>query len=159
MLPFRFTPREALLALLLGIWLGGALELNRQDLILASEGQNKDWANAEYANNDALHFIRETPATGKIYLNRRGMTGQKFRDFVHYQTRRPYDDLHILPRGLERMRQTVEAAAAGELLVWFRSFDAPTPKPYSYGLPELEALPALERVANLSSGLVFRIRG
>ena len=155
---FRFTPRETLLALLLLIWLGGALEINRQDIILASEGQNKHWANAEYANNDALRFIRETSAP-KIYLNRRGMGASAFRDFAHYHTKRPIDgdDLHILPRRLENLRRRVDAATAGELLVWFYSFDTPTPRPYSYGLAELEALPALERVASLSRGVVFRV--
>ena len=159
LLSFRFAPKEALLALLLFIWLGGALELNRQDIIRASEGQDKFWANAEYVNDDLLHFIRETPATGKIYINRRGMSGPKFIDFVHYRTRRPYGDFHILSaKRLEKTRETVEAAAAGELLVWFYSADTPTPNPYSYGLAELDALPALERVASLSSGVVFRVR-
>ena len=159
LLSFRFRPREALLALLLLIWLGGALELNRQDIIRASEGQDKIWANAEYVNDDLLHFIRETPAPGKIYINRRGMTGGKFVDLVHYHTKRPIRDLHILSaKRLEKARETVEAAAAGELLVWFYSADTPTPNPYSYGLAELDALPALERVANLSSGVVFRVR-
>ncbi len=160
LLSFRFTPREALLALLLFIWLGGALEINRQDIILASEGQNKYWANAEYVSDDALRFIREAPATGKISINRREMGASAFRDFVHYHTRRPIDgdDLHILPRSLEKLRRRVEAAAAGELLVWFHSADTPTPRPYSYGLAELDALPALERVASLSRGVVFRVK-
>ncbi len=153
----RFTPRAALLALLLFIWLGGALELNRQDIIIASEGQGKHWANLEYVNDDALRFIRETPATGKIYLNKATRYSKNY--LFHYHTRRPLADLHYLPSDLEQLWQTIEAAAAGELLVWFRSFDTPTPNPYSYGLRELEALPALERVASLSSGVVFRVRG
>ena len=153
----RFTPREALLALLLFIWLGGALELNRQDIIRASEGQGKEWANAEHLNDDLLRFIQETPAPGKIYINRRGMSGGQFVDFVHYHTRRPYRDLHILPRHLEGLRKRVEAAAAGELLVWFHSSN--TPPPHSYDLSDLDALPALERAASLSSGVVFRVRG
>ena len=160
LLSFRFTRGEALLALLLLIWLGGALELNRQDLIRASEGQNKYWASPEHVNDDVLRFIRETPAPGKIYLNTRGVSGPKFFDFVHYHTRRPYRDLHLLPKKLERLPQTVETAAAGELLVWFHhNTPPPYSRVYSYGLPELDALPALQRVASLSSGVVFRVRG
>ena len=158
LLSLRFTPREALLALLLGIWLAGAIELNRQDIILASEGGGKEWANAEHVNDDLFRFIQETPAPGKIYINRRGMSGPKFIDFVHYRTRRPYGDFHILPARLENLPKRVEAAAAGELLVWFYGAGAPTPNPYRYGLPELDALPALERVASLRSGVVFRVK-
>ena len=148
-----FARGEALLALLLLIWLGGALELNRQNIIRASEGRGKHYARPRPVNDDTLRFIRETPAPGKIYLNAHTFARQKY---FHYHTRRPIRDLHYLPQDLEQLRQTVETAADGELLVWFISN---TPTSYSYGLPELDALPALERVASLSSGAVFRVRG
>ena len=151
-LSFRFAPKETLLALSLLIWLGGALELNRQDIIRASEGRGKHYARLRHVNDDTLHFIRETPAPGKIYLNAHSFTRRKY---FHWHTRRPIRDLHYLPQDLEQLRQTVETAAAGELLVWFISN---TPTSYSYGLTELDALPALERVASLSSGVVFRVR-
>ena len=150
----RFTPREALLALLLLIWLGGALELNRQDIIRASEGHGKHYASPSKVNDEALRFIRETPAPGNIYINAHIYTRPRF---FYYHTRRPYRDVHYLPRDLEQLRQMVEAAAAGELLVWFHIPNTLTS--YSYGLSDLDALPALERVASLSSGVVFRVRG
>ena len=149
----RFMPREALLALLLLIWLGGALELNRQDIIRASEGQGKHYAIPRKVNNETLRFIRETPAPGKIYINAHPFTRP---NFFYYHTRRPYRDVHYLPRDLEQLRQMVETAAAGELLVWFHS---PNPTSYSYGLPDLDALPALERAASLSRSVVFQVRG
>ena len=152
-LSFRFTPREALLALLLLIWLGGALELNRQDIIRASEGQGKHYASPRYVNNDTLRFIRETPAPGRIYINAHTFTRPRV---FYYHTRRPHHrDVHYLPKDLEQLRQMVETATAGELLVWFHY----TPASYSYGLPDLNALPALERVASLSRSVVFRVRG
>ena len=153
LMSFRFRPREALLALLLLIWLGGALELNQQDISRASEGRGKHYANLRHVNDDALRFIRETPAPGKVYLNKGPWYSRDH--FFYYHTRRPIRDLHYLPQDLEQLRQTVEAAAAGELLVWF---SPNTPTSYSYGLPELDALPALERVASLPSGIVFRVK-
>ena len=150
----RFTPRETLLALLLLIWLGSALELNRQHLIRASEGQGKHYASPRKVNDETLRFIRETPAPGKIYLNAHIFARPRF---FHYHTRRPIGDLYYLPQDLEQLRQMVETAAAGELLVWFHSPN--TPPPHSYDLSDLDALPALQRAASLSSGVVFRVRG
>ena len=153
LMSFRFRPREALLALLLLIWLGGALELNQQDISRASEGRGKHYANLRHVNDDALRFIRETPASGKVYLNKGPWYSRDH--FFYFHTRRPIRDLHYLPPDLEQLRQTVEAAAAGELLVWF---GPNTPTLHSYGLAELDALPALERVASLPSGIVFRVK-
>ena len=138
------------IALLLLIWLGGAVELNRQAIISANQGDDKYGAAAHVVNNDVIQFIQKASAPDKIFLNR-AYYSRIGTLYIH--AGRPLADFRFLPQDLEGLPQTVEAATTGDLLIWFHDAHLP----YSYGLPELEAMSALERIATLQSGVVFRI--
>ena len=150
--PALKTFASGAIALLLLIWLGGVVELNRQAIISASQGDKDDkfGAAAHVVNNDVIQFIQKASAPDKIFLNR-AYYSRLGTLYIH--AGRPLADFRFLPQDLERLPQTVEAAATGDLLIWFHDAESP----YSYGLPELEAMPALERIATLPSGVVFRI--
>ena len=138
------------IALLLLIWLGDAVELNRRAIISASQGDGKFAMVPHVVNNDMLQFIREASAPDKIFINE---AYYSYLSHLYIHTGRPIKDFRFLPQDLERLPQTVAAAVTGDLLIWFHD----PYLPYSYGLPELEAMPALERIATLQSGVVFRI--
>ena len=148
--PVLKTFASGVIALLLLIWFGGAVELNRRAIISASQGNGKFAMAPHVVNNDMLQFIQKASAPDKIFLNH-----SYYSRFGHLyiHTGRPLADFRFLPQDLEQLPQTVGAAATGDLLIWFHD---PHP-PYSYGLPELEAMPALERTATLQSGVVFQV--
>lgn len=149
--PALKTFASGAIALLLLIWLGGAVELNRQAIISANqEGDGKYYATAHVVNNDVLQFIQKASAPGKIFLNKAYYS--RFA-VLYIHAGRPLADFRFLPQDLEGLPQTVEAAAIGDLLIWFHDAHLP----YSYGLPELDAIPALERIATLQSGVVFQV--
>ena len=141
---------SGVIALLLIIWLGDAVELNRMAIISSSQGNDKYYAGPHVVNNKVIQFIREASASDKIFINDAYYSRWAL---LYIATDRPLADFHWLPQDLEQLPQMVETAAPGDLLIWLHD-----PRlPYSYGLPELEAMPALERIANLQSGVVFRI--
>ena len=148
--PALKTFASGAIALLLFIWLGNAVELNRMAIISAGQGEDKYHAGPHVVNNKVLQFIREASASDKIFINEAYYSRLAI---LYIATGRPLTDFYWLPHDLERFPQTVAAAATGDLLIWLHDSHLP----YSYGLPELEAMPALERIATLQSGVVFRI--
>ena len=148
--PALKTFASGVIALLLFIWLGGAVELNRVAIISASQGEDKYHAGPHVVNNDMLQFIREASASDKIFINKAFYSRLAI---LYIHVGRPLTDFRWLPQDLERLPQTVGAAATGDLLIWLHDPHLP----YSYGLPELEAMPALEQIATLQSGVVFRV--
>ena len=148
--PVLKTFASGVIALLLLIWFGGAVELNRRAIISASQGNDKYYAAPHVVNNDMLQFIREASEPDKIFLNN-SYYSRLGHLYIH--TGRPLADFHFLPQDLEQLPQMVGAATVGDLLIWLHDPHLP----YSYGLPELDAMPALERTATLQSGVVFRI--
>ncbi len=138
------------IALLLLIWLGRAVELNRRAVISAGQGNDKFYAGPHVVNNEALQFIREASAADKIFINKAYYS--RFA-VLYIATDRPIADFIFLPQETEQLPRTVEAAATDDLLIWFHDAHLS----YSYGLPELVAMPALERVATLQGAVVFRV--
>lgn len=149
-LPALKTFASGAIALLLLIWLGDAVKLNRRAIISASQGDGKFAMVPHVVNNDMLQFIQKASAPDKIFINE---AYYSYLSHLYIHTGRPIKDFRFLPQDLERLPQTVAAAVTGDLLIWFHD----PYLPYSYGLPELEAMPALERIATLQSGVVFRI--
>ena len=138
------------IAFLLFIWLGNAAELNRMAIIGAGQGDDKYYAGPHVVNNEVLQFIREASASDKIFINEAYYSRWAV---LYIVTGRPLADFDFLPQDLERLPQMIGMAATGDLLVWLHDSHLP----YSYGLPELESMPALERIATLQSGVVFRV--
>ena len=148
--PALKTFASGAIALLLFIWLGNAVELNRVAIISASQGKDKYHAGPHVVNNEVLQFIREASASDKIFINEAYYSRLAI---LYIASGRPLADFHFLPQDLEQLPQTVAAAAAGDLLIWLHD----PVIPYSYGLPELESMSSLERTADLRGGVVFRI--
>ncbi len=141
-----------LLAALLFIWLGGIAELNRQAIIRANQGkgEHKYYAAPHVVNNETLRFIRQAPS-GKFFLNYAYYSRQSI---LYLQAPNIAFNRNFLPQDLAALYETVAAADEGDWLVWFLDPHSP----YSYGVAELEAMPALERVEQLENSVIFQVK-
>ena len=139
----------AVLGILFFIWLGSAVELNRQAVIRANEHPNneKQFASSYWVDNDVIHFMREAQVEVPILSNDAAGV------YIHT------DPVSVLamPYELEHLKRKVESIMPdGSYLVWFDPVWAPN-RLLGYGTPELETMSGLELVARLDGGLIFRI--
>ena len=135
------------LGILLFIWLGHNIRLTRRAIIGANQGREKGYAAPEVVNNDVVRFMRETQVEGMVFGN------EVLYFYIYPDTTNVFR--YIPHGGIERVRQIIEDAADDTYLVWF--YDFMEGHRYSYGVPELEAIPELEQVAKLDSGVIFRL--
>ena len=138
-----------LLAALLFIWLGGIAELNRRAIVRANQGEHKYYAASHVVNNETLRFIRQQ-ASGKFFFN---VAYYSSHPVLYLYAEHALSDFSYLPRDLASLYETVAAADEGDWLVWFYPHNQ-----YSYGPAELEAMPELERMAQLDDGIIFQIK-
>ena len=141
------------LGILLFIWLGNNVRLNALAVIRANNDEakhlDKGYASPGWAT-DVIRFIREEQLEGTIFTNQTAN--------VYIQTDPVKINVAYLPGSLERLEQRIEqAVAVGDTYLVFFNDTIPVPSPRSYGPPELEAMPELEQVAQLDSGVVFRV--
>lgn len=138
------------LGLMLCIWLGNNVRLTIQNIARANEGLMKGYAAPEWVNDDVTRFLREAPVEGRIFGNKLANV------YIHVN---PVNGVRFLPRRLEDLKRTVAKAVEGDYLVWFNDSIPITVglEGYHYGLPELEAMPGLEPVTYLDSGVIFRV--
>ncbi len=150
--------RGRLLAVALGIplfiWFGITAAQNRQAIIRANEGYDRDYAAPEWVNNDVVRFVREAQVKGTIFSNSPAFGTNLASLYIHTDPANDFYYLSSLNR--ERTEQRIEQAVDGSYVVfWF--YDSGQNPSNSYVLPELEAMPELERVAVLESGVIFRV--
>ena len=150
---------SGILALLLLIWLGSAIEVSRQTVARA-RGDSQDeithsikgYAAPAWVSNDVIQFMQKTQTKhSAIYSNKPAGL------YIHTD---PDSLFRILPQDPKRLEPIINWALEypyDAYLVWFNDSIPVPPQSASYGLPELDALPALERIATLPSGVVFRI--
>ena len=140
------------LGVLLFIWLGNNVRLNALAIIRANDSQaghfDKGYAAPAWRDNDVIHFIREAQLEGTIFTNSPASL---------YIYTDPANGFRFPPQKLERLRQKIKQTAGDIYLVFFNDTLPVLYVRYSYGLPELEAMPELEQVAQLDSGVVFRV--
>ena len=143
-------------AILLFIWLGNNVRLNGLTIIRAnsSEAGHLDRGYAAPAwINDVTRFIREEQLEGIIIANK-DTSLDIHTDPAKIAAVRP------MPWRLDKLKQKIEQVAAVDdtYLVFFNDTIPMTPfPPRDYGLAELEAMPELERLAQLDSGIIFRV--
>ena len=146
-----------ILGILLFIWFGNNVRLNALAVIRANDSQagnlDKGYAAPAWWDNDVIHFIREEQLEGTIITRRTAN--------MYFHTDPTKINAVYLPLSLEKLEQRIkQAVAVGDTyLVFFNDTIPVTPSPRSYGLPELEAMLELERVAQLDSGVIFRVTG
>lgn len=142
----------AVLGVLLFVWLGNNVRLNGLAIIRANSEEaghfDRGYAAPGWRDNDVIRFIREARLEGAIFSN--SPAG------LHIHTN-PANDFLFPPPTLERLKQKIKETAGDVYLVFFNDAIPIPPSPYSYGLAELEAMPALEQMARLDSGVVFRV--
>ena len=148
------------LAILLLIWLGSTIEVSRQTVARArGDGQDevthliKGYAAPAWVNNDVIQFMQKTQTKhSAIYSNKPAGL------YIHTD---PDGLSRILPQESGGPEWTINWALKrypyDTYLVWFNDSIPVPPQSASYGLTELDAIPALERIATLQSGVVFRI--
>ena len=150
--------RGRLLAVALGIplfiWFGITAAQNRQAIIRANVGYDRDYAAPEWVNNDVVRFVREAQVKGTIFSNSPAFGTNLASLYIHTD---PANDFYYLASlNRERTEQRIEQAVDGSYVVfWF--YDSSQNPSDSYVLPELEAMPELEQVAVLGSGVIFRV--
>ena len=132
--------------ILLFIWLGNAVELNRQAVIISNEGANRGSASPFWVDNDVIHFIREAQVEVPILVN----VAEPL--YIHASI----SDFGYLPLELAQLKRRIKNLTAGEYLVWFDPWGGN--HRFDYGAPELAAMPELERVAQLNGGVIFRTK-
>ena len=144
------------LGILLFSWLGNNVRLNALAVIRANNDEAKHIDKGYAApgwDNDMIHFIREEQLEGTI------ITGWVAN--VYIRTDPAKINIVGLPSSLEKLEQRIERAVGDTYLVFFNDTTpmsiSTTPSPGSYVPPELEAMPELERVAQLDSGVIFRV--
>ena len=139
-------------AILLFIWLGSNVRLNQLAIIRANDSEaghfDKGYAAPAWRDNDVVRFIREASLEGTIFSNNPAS--------LHIHTD-PANKFRFPPQKLARLKQKIEQTAGDVYLVFFNDTIPIAPPRYSYGLAELEAMPELERMAQLDSGVVFRV--
>ena len=142
------------LGILLFIWLGNNVRLNALAIIRANNDEarhiDKGYAAPAWRDNDVIHFIREAQLEGTIIVNKL--------EPVYIHTDPAKINVVGLPLSLERLEQRIEqTVAVGDTYLVFFNDTIPVPSPRSYGPSELEAMPELERMAQLDSGVIFRV--
>ncbi len=147
----------AVLGILLFIWIGYNVELNRLAVIrdndVGAKHLDKGYAAPAWRDNDVIHFIREAQLEGAIIANRHVNV------YFHTDPAKIHA-VHPLARRMDKLKQKIEQVAAVDdvYLVVFNDTIPMTPlPPRDFGLAELEAMPALERLAQLDSGVIFRV--
>ena len=137
----------AALGLLLFIWLGSSVRLNIQAVVRANEGDDRGYAAPAWADSDVIHFIREAQLKGIIFSHKAVVL------YIHTD---PANDFRGLPDGLEQLKQQIESAADNTYIVWFDGLWSN--RMLGYGVAELDAMPELEQIAQLESGIIFRVK-
>ena len=142
----------AVLGILLFIWLGNSIRLNGLAIIRANSDEaghfDRGYAAPGWRDNDVIRFIGEAQLEGTIFSN--SPAGL----YIHTN---PANEFLFSPPTLARLKQQIAETAGDVYLVFFNDSIPIPPGQYSYGLSELEAMPTLERMAQLSSGVVFRV--
>ena len=144
-----------ILGLLLFIWLGNSIRLNGLAIIRSNsdEAMHLDLGYAAPGwVNDVIHFIRDEQLEGIIIANRDANV------YIHTDPSK-ISAVHTLSASLGKLEKMIaEVAAVDDAYLVFFNDTIPMPaSPDKYGLAELEAMPALERMAQLNSGVVFRV--
>ena len=139
-------------AILLFIWLGHNVWLNRLAVIRANDSEaghfDKGYAAPAWRDNDVIQFVRGAQLEGTIFSNNPASL------YIHTD---PANSFRFPPQKLGRLKQKIEQTAGDAYLVFFNGTIPIAPPQYGYGLAELEAMPELEGLAQLDSGVVFRV--
>lgn len=148
------------LALLLIIWLGSVIEVSRQAVIRANGGYGQDeithlvkgYAAPGWVNNDVIQFMQKAQIKhSEIQSNKPAGL------YIHTDPDNFFRILPQDPKWLDPLVNLVLQHPHDTYLVWFNGSIPVPPQSAGYGLPELEAIAALERIATLQSGVVFRV--
>ena len=142
----------AVLGILLFVWLGNSIRLNGLAIIRANSDEaghfDRGYAAPGWRDNDVIRFIGDARLEGAIFSN--SPAGL----YIHTN---PANEFLFSPPTLARLKQQIAETAGDVYLVFFNDSIPIPPGRYSYGLSELEAMPDLERMAQLDSGVVFRV--
>ena len=148
------------IALLLLIWLGSVIAVSRQTIIRANGGYGQDeithlvkgYAAPVWVNNDVIQFMQKTQ-TKHSAIRSNKLAGL----YIHTDPDSLFRKLPQYPRWLEPMINRALEYPYDTYLVWFNDSIPVSSQRVDYGLPELDATPALERIATLQSGVVFQV--
>ena len=150
------------LGILLFIWLGNNLRLNIQAVAKVSEGDDRGYAAPLWAYSDVIHFIDEAQLKGTIFGNKLAHLYIHTDPANDYRSmplsRDPVCDLFCGVEQLERLKQIIDQTAGDRYLVWFYDHINWKNPQYGYGPSELEAMPELERMAQLDDGIIFQVK-
>lgn len=117
-----------------------------------------------YRTSKSLAYIRDNPIDGVIHSNASYM--------IYFFTDGKAKYTRILPSppegcavdgrntgtgGEEQLRCWIEGWSAGEYVLWFYNFHGNSF--FDFGPAEMRASPALEPVADLDDGVIFRVKG
>ena len=152
-----------ILLLTLALWMAGQIAANVDDIRLVnSAGQQRGYAAPPWAAA-TVQYLRENPRDGLVYSNLSVLAYlHNAGDAVHRklpQSRRGDRsiDLGNTATGQEQLAAWLDTAPPGTWLVWFNHrWD--NAQVYDYGPPELRAAPALELIAELADGAIYRVR-
>ena len=118
------------------------MPLNAREILLANGDRGLGFASSKWIDSETLEYMRKASIDERVISSSPTVYA--------YANVREYVFLSL---GLDKARRKIEDAADGDHVVWFDSNAAD----YTYGLPELLALPELELVARLNDGVIFRI--
>ena len=124
------------------LWLLAHAPLNAREILLANGDRGLGFASAKWIDSEVLEYMREASIDERVISSSPTVYA--------YANVREYVFLSL---GLDKARQKIEDATEGDHVVWFNSSAAD----YTYGVPELLALPELELVADLPDGVIFRV--
>ena len=128
--------------LVASLWLLAHAPLNAREILLANGDRGLGFASAKWIDSEVLEYMREASIDERVISSSPTVYA--------YANVREYVFLSL---GLDKARQKIEDATEGDHVVWFNSSAAD----YTYGVPELLALPELELVADLPDGVIFRV--
>ena len=134
----------AVLTVALSLWTVGQVVANVRAIGRANAHDlSRGYGAQPWAVSETLRYVRENPLVGKVYSNAAVVVS------LHNHGTGPCKGA---PRQLERL---LEEARNGMHVVWFEDYWRR--RPYDYGVADLRASPALEPVAELADGAVFRV--
>ena len=160
---------SGILIIVLCFWLILVVKLNVTYIGQSDTGRYSGFAAPRWTHSETIQYLQRTQIDGVVYTSGPAtiyfnLPGQKVTRYPFHVPREMYSEptslnIFFLPRRWQKLIQRIEVedATTNEAhIVWFYGKESLRSRDYSP--QQLGALPSIETVAELSDGVIFRLR-